>query len=301
MAFNEKGTKGRRKCIMKNKNNKSRNPVFIPYGLEIPKSEIFDSVRNLGVAIVGALTGTPPEDVKINAANISIGLGCFSLIGVAISDEYEGPESIDLCDFDDCHIYSSVRYSVNLDTKNIFLSKKYEEPVVLTFHIYPESLLNGEVSGVNIFGPKRILSYLKSDEMNLIVEGRVSMVDLDNYLEGGLEPVDGMLTPSADELELIMHENDPEKRFGMLMNMITTFASMISAKMIHSGFVRPAALLSYSEEARTELIDNCAKKRIGKPWKPSKKLVEDGMKYFNLKKRDLDPSVRKLFWPKKKG
>ena len=284
---------------MKEGKNKSRKPVFIPYGLKIAKEEIFNSAGNLGIAITGALTGTPPDDVKINSANISIGLGCFSVIGVSISEEYEGPESLDFCNFDDCSIMSCIRYSPNLDPKNLWWSKKFEDPILLNFNVIPSVLLERNISGVQILGPKRILSHVKTEEMDINIEDGLSMIDLDNYLEGGVEPSNAMLTPSAEELDLIMEEKDSNKRFGMLMNMITSFASTVSAKLMHSGLVQPAAILMYSEEAREGLME-FARKRIDKPWRPTKKMVEDGMKRFNLKMSDLHPSVRKLFWPKKR-
>lgn len=285
---------------MRNENNKSREPVFVPYGLKIPKSEIFDSARNLGVAITGALTSTPPEDIEINRAHVAIGLGCFSFVGISINSEYEGAENLELVedDFEDCRIYSAVRFYPQ-KLKGCVKSSK-DNQFFLNFNIIPKGLLNGVPSAIQIFAPKRLITKLKSPGIDAVVYDEYDIIDIDNYLEGALEPSDAILTPSKDEFDLVMSETNPEKRFGLLMNMITSFASVVSAKLMHAGTVSPTSIIQYSDEVSQEL-HAFEDGRLAKPWKPTKKQVEWAMNRLDLRKKDIDPSVRKILWPKKKG
>lgn len=274
---------------MKNKNNKSRNPVFIPYGLEIPKSEIFDSARNLGVAIAGALTSTPPEDIEINKAHISIGLGCFSFVGVSISKEdAEGfeDESLDV-EFERCRISSAINYEIAETDYLLFISINVNNLIDFSAE---------KTSAIQFLGPERLLKKIKSDDQDMQVFA-CDALNIGHYLEYGMEPNNTILTPTLQEYKIVFAEKDQEKRFRMLMNMITSFYSKISAKLLSAGTVDPSSVIMFSDDALKESLW-FKDETLGKPWVPCMKDVELTMERFNMKKKDVCPSVRKLLWQK---
>ena len=87
--------------------------------------------------------------------------------------------------------------------------------------------------------------------------------------------------------------------FQILLNMITTFASTLSAKLLYHGHVGLSFWNTPSADALGEL-DWFRDRKLALKWKPSKREVEKYLKASKLKKRDLAPEARKLFWPPKK-
>ena len=97
---------------MKNIINNSRMQSFYPCGLEIPQDKIFASARNLGLSLMSALTSMPTECLQLNRSEISIGLGCFGLVGLNCADYHDGDEIEFLDEDTDWGLSSTIRYKL---------------------------------------------------------------------------------------------------------------------------------------------------------------------------------------------
>jgi len=275
----------------------SENAAFYPCGLEIPESDIFKSKRNLGISLLGALTGTPSEDVEINRTAVSIGLGSFSLIAVGNSD-YDDNDDFNLIDEDeDWGLNSSVRFSV---TKGFHSDEVVAGPVYLFFNISPACLLEGDIQGIQLFGPWRYLKMLQGENDTLKKFSSLDAVELGNYLEFGCEPSDGMLCPDEEEFELFKAEKDPSRKFRILLNLITTFASEISVRMQVIGKVEMSMVYGSGADVDRILI-RARNVKLPKLWRPTLKAVESYLKKTGMKEAEIDPDVRRILWPKKYG
>ena len=286
---------------MKNIVNKYRMQTFYPCGLKISGEQIFASARNLGLSLMGALTGMPTESIEINTTEISIGLGCFGLIGLNCP-EYDVGDEIELLDENDgWTLLSSVRYTLY---GGIYMEgqKAYASFPFMTLSISPKGLLDKSgdcFDAVQFYGPCRLLRKLRSSNLRFEGPFNHNELDLDNYLEGNMEPKDAILTPPEEEFELYWEEKDPKVKFQILLNMITTFASTLSAKLLSQGHVDLSCLTLPSIDARREL-SWFSDGKLAPRWKPTKEQVEKYMKTSKLTNRDIVPEVRKLFWPNKK-
>lgn len=271
---------------------KNTKIAFYPCGLEIPESEIFKSPRNLGIALLGALTGTPSEDVEINRTAVSVGLGCFSLIAVGHS-MYEEKDDIDLFEDDEYWgLNSSIQFSI---TEDLLLSNEVAGPVHLYFNIDPAELLEGELNGIQLFGPYRYLKYIKDGNEVINRTVKFNMSDLESYLEYGCEASDASLHPSKDEFALFVEEKDPAKKFRVLLNLITTFASSLSVRMQLAGRVRLSMV--YGPGAEVNRLCNVIKKaKLLSQWHPTRVVAEKFMRENNISENDVDPEVRKIVW-----
>ena len=156
-----------------------------------------------------------------------------------------------------------------------------------------------KTSAIQFSGPERLLKKIRSDDQDIQVF-ECDALDIGNYLECGIEPNNAILTPTLQEYKIVFAEKNQEKRFMMLMNMITSFYSRISAKLLSAGTVEPSSVIMLSDDAREEAIW-FNDETLGKPWLPRIKDVELTMKRFNMKKKDVCSSVRKALWPSKKG
>ena len=298
---------------MKNIISNRRREIFYPCGLEIPQDQIFASARNLALSLMSALTGTPTEYLLINKAEISIGLGCFSLIGLNGPDHIEGDEENDIEFIDedyedsaDWGLSSIIRYKLLGNSIGNIISDRRKAVAsfdIMALNISPDGLLdksNDDLSAVQFFGPYRLLKKLRSNSLRL--DGPLThcrLVELENYLEDGFEPNDAILTPPEEEFELYWDADDPQEKFRILLNMITTFASTLSAKLMECGHVAPSSIHIPSVEAMREIDDWFSDGKIAPKWKPTMEQVKKAMKARNLKKRDIHPEVRKLLWPRK--
>ena len=286
---------------MKNIINNYRMQPFYPCGLQIPQDKIFASARNLGLSLMSALTGTPTEYLQLNRAEISIGLGCFGLIGLNCTDYNQG-DNIEFIDEDtDWGLTSLISYELynNAFSHNTTVAT-FD---FLSFSITPEDLVckeRGCISSVQLFGPSRLLRKLKSDRLRMSGPFAPSELDIEHYLEYGQEPNDAILTPSEEEFELYWDAKDPQEKFRILLNMVTTFASTVSAKLMNHGYVRLSCLHLPSDDAMSE-IGWFRDGKLPPMWKPTMEQVKREMKASKLKKSDIDPEVRKLLWPRKKG
>lgn len=286
---------------MKNIVNKYRMQTFYPCGLKIPADQVFASARNLGLTLMGALTGMPTESLELNTTEISIGLGCFGLIGLNCPD-YDAGGEIELLDENDgWTLFSCVNYKLyghaSEEDQNAYASFPF-----MTLNISPKELLDKSrncFGAVQFHGPYRLLRKLRSSALRLEGPFSHNELDLDNYIEGNVEPKDAILTPPEEEFELYWDEKDPGAKFQILLNMITLFASTLSAKLLSEGRVELSCLTLPSIDARSEL-SWFSDGKLAPKWKPTKEQVEKYLKSSKLKKRDIDPEVRKLFWPNKK-
>ena len=286
---------------MKNIVEKYRIQPFYPCGLKIPADQVFASERNLGLSLMGALTGMPTESLQLNTAEISIGLGCFGLISLNHAGYDDGCEIEYLDENDGWSLLSCIGYELYGDSRGKAQKVCASFPI-LTLSICPGKLLKKSREcyyAVQFFGPYRLLRRLKSG--NQWLEGPFSHneLDLDNYLEGDMEPRDAILSPPEEEFELYWDAKDPKAKFQILLNMITTFASTLSAKLLYHGHVGLSFWNTPSADALGEL-DWFRDRKLAPKWKPSKREVEKYLKASKLKKRDLAPEARKLFWPPKK-
>ena len=286
---------------MKNIINNYRMQPFYPCGLEIPQDKIFASARNLGLSLMSALTGMPTECLQLNRSEISIGLGCFGLIGLNCADYHDGDEIEFLDEDTDWELSSTIRYKLY---DSLFEEQK---PIAffgfLNFSISPEGLLDksrDDFGAIQFFGPYRLLKKLRSNGLRLEGQFKHNWLDLGNYLEGGMEPNDAILTPPEAEFELYWDEEDPQEKFRILLNMITTFASTLSAKLMYRGHVELSSIHLPSVDAMSE-IGWFRDGKLPPMWKPTMEQVKREMKASKLKKSDIDPEVRKLLWPRKKG
>lgn len=269
---------------------------FYPCWLEVPEREIFDSNRNLGIALCSALTGTPCEDVELNRTAVSIGLGCFSLISVGYDgcDDDINPGLID--PNEDWSLNSTVVFDVTKEKD--FLSD--DDVVVigsanLFLNISSALLLRGELSGIQLFGAARYLKLIKSSTMKLVSFDKPDEIEFGNYLEDGLEPSNGILCPSEEEFALFVEEKDVGKKFRILLNVITTFASELSVRMQLVGRVRMSMICYYG--GRLESISREMNTvEFESPWCPSKQAAEDYMKRNRMTMDDIAPKVKKLIW-----
>ena len=284
---------------------KRQHVSFYPCGLKISDNEIFASARNLGLSLMGALTGNATEDVQINRAEISIGLGCFGLVGINSADYKDGADYIDhksiemLDENEGWGLCSSIRY--NLLDGQMGEGKIIAEFQMLNLNISPSRLLHfdeDDFGAIQLFGPARLLRKLKSGNMRFEMCKEMRKIELGNYLEGGWEPSDGLLTPSEEEYELFLDEDEPQKKFRILLNMITSFASTLSAKLMYYGQVMPSFMHMPSDGAFAELgwfRDG----KIKPAWRPTVKEAEAMMKRFSIPMEEVDPSVKEILWPVK--
>ena len=292
---------------MKNIVRRKRDTAFFPVGFEIPEDEIFESPRNLAFALMSALTGNPIECLHVNGTEMTIGLGCFSRIGMMFPDQVEGNDIETMTEMAECvgrndswWLNTTIRYDLYADSS---MSEKVATFPYLCFNIAPRLLLKDDsecFDGIQFFGPQRLIKALKSEDWRLYADECPALMDLCNYLEAGLEPCDAILSPSEEEYELYLATKDPEDKFRVLLNMITTFASTLSAKLMSMGHVKLVSLGVEPEEAFNE-INWLGKHGIGPKWKPTMKQVKWAMKEMRLKKSDMDPEIVKLLWPSKKG
>ncbi len=283
---------------MENIIGKRRRTTFYPCGLTIPEERIFDSARNLGLSLMAALTGIPTEDVQLNRSEISIGLGCFGLVGINCADYNEGDDVSLVDETTDWSLLSTIRYTLN--DKGLGFGEDIAVFGNMFLNIIPEGLLSKEhddLGAIQFFGPSRLLRRLHSSSTNYESGLGMAKLDIGNYLEGGLEPNDAILTPSEDEYELFWDEENPSDKFRMLLNMITSFASTLSMKLMYHGTVGLATVFTPSFAAQDEM-DWLPNGKIAPAWKPSMKDVAQYIKETNLKKKDIDPKVRKILWPK---
>lgn len=277
--------------------NKNGHAAFYPCGLTIESDRIFASARNLGLSLMGALTGNPTETVEINRADISVGLGCFGLVGINCAD-YQDGDCLDDLDVDsDWSISSCIRYKLFDDrmTRNIIA-----EFPMLILNIFPDELLRGDrsvFSAIQLFGPDRLLRKIRPEDCRFepCCEEHNSL-DVGNYIEGLFEPNDAILTPSEMEFDLYWDEDNPAKKFRILLNMITTFASVLSFKLMGHGLVDLSYLHGLSSSAKREFywLDDG---RIGPAWRPTLEEMKEFIKVSNLPKSEVHPEVRKLLWP----
>ncbi len=286
---------------MKNIVEKYRMQPFYPCGLKIPADQVFASERNLGLSLMGALTGMPTESLQLNTAEISIGLGCFGLISLNHAGYDDGCEIEYLDENDGWSLLSCIGYELYGDSRGK-AQKVYARFPILTLSISPEGLLKKSrncFEAVQFFGPYRLLRKLRSSNLRLEGPFGHDELDLDNYLEGNMEPRDAILSPSEEEFELYWDAKDPKAKFQILLNMITTFASTLSAKLLYHGRVELSFWNTPSADALGEL-DWFSDRKLAQKWKPSKREVEKYLNASKLKKCDLAPEARKLFRPTEK-
>lgn len=271
---------------------KNTKIAFYPCGLEIPESEIFKSPRNLGISLMGALSGVPSEDVEINRTAMSIGLGCFGLVSVN-NAWYEDNDDFDIIDDeDDWTITSTVRFAI---TKEFLSQEVIADPINLYLNISPKMLLEGDIGGIQLFGPKRYLRYIKMPGEFFAQQKTMDALQIDNYLECGCEPDDAMLCPNEEEYNLFVQESDPARKFRRLLNLITSFASSLSLRMQYAGRVYLSLIVSPGAEAAS-MFRKVSRSKLSPPWKPTRVAAERYMKANGLEKKDVDPEVRRIVW-----
>lgn len=285
---------------MKNLTKKYVEPIFKPCGLSIADEDFFKSARNLGVALAGALTGEPTENVRINACTYSIGLGAFSMLSFSADKEADD----DTLEDEDTYwnLNSTIRYTLMKHDAHLCFSEENVEARfdMLNLNIDPRGLLSeddGLYDSIQLFAPYRLLKQLKSVDMEIYKISRNS-IGVGNLLEYGLEGNDALISPSKAEFDLYREESNPEKKFRVLLNMITNFASKLSAKLMHIGIVEQTFICIPADDMFDEL--HWHSKPLDKRWVPTAAVATAWMKKYNMKKSKLDPEIRKLIWPKKK-
>ena len=265
---------------------------FYPCGLQIPTNAIFDSERNLGLSLMSALTGIPTECLEFNKTEISIGLGCFGLIGISAGEGDEDCKT-PVEEYDETRgwdLLSVVSYTLGED--NVF---------DVHLNILPDRLLlkdRGAIDGVQLFGPHRLLRRLRSADMGYIPLKNAGDEGIWRFLVGVQEANDTVITPSEEEFELYWDVEEPGEKFRILLNMITAFASTLSAKLMQYGHVESSTIFQSSEAVRRELHwlrgGNIPSRRT-----PPVAAVEKYMKKIRMKKSDVCQEARKLLWPRK--
>lgn len=285
---------------MKNLTKKYVEPIFKPCGLSIADEDFFKSARNLGVALAGALTGEPTENVRINACTYSIGLGAFSMLSFSADKEADD----DTLEDEDTYwnLNSTIRYTLMKHDAHLCFSEKNVEARfdMLNLNIDPRGLLSEDdclYESIQLFAPHRLLKQLKSADMEIYKVDH-NVIGLGNCLECGIEESDAILTPSRMEFDLYCEEKDLVRKFRILLNMITNFASKLSAKLMHIGIVEQTFICSPVDDMFDEL--HWHSKPLDKRWVPTAEMATAWMKKYNMKKSQLDPEIRKLIWPKKK-
>lgn len=287
---------------MKNLTKKYVEPIFKPCGLSIDDKDVFKTSRNLAVALAGALTGEPTENVRVNACTYSIGLGVFSMLSFSGGQDFDEDWEYLTEDDSDWSLNAAIRYSLMKPEAHLNFSEKNIEAMfsLICFNVNPADLFANDDSvyqAVQLFAPHRLLKQLKSTDME-IYKFEHNMIELGNCLECGIEGSDAILTPSRMEFDLYREEKDPVRKFRILLNMITNFASKLSAKLMHVGIVEQTFICSPVDDMFDEL--HWHSKPLDKRWVPTAAMATAWMKKYNMKKSQLDPEIRKLIWPKKK-
>ena len=279
--------------------NKNRVAAFYPCGLRIPQDQIFASARNLGLSLMGALTGIPTEYLQINRSEISIGLGCFGLVYISCLTYEEGC-SVEALDEDDSWLLTS-NIGYELYDNHACTGDPFATFDMLFLNISPEQLLRGNgdnFDAIQLFGPSRLLRKLKSDDNHLEVCRNLEMNEILNWLDGD-EINNAILTPSREEFDLYYNTADPQERFRVLLNMITTFVSTLSVKLTYWGHVRASSIGLLSNDAQKE-VDWFKDKRMGPKWKPPMSMIKKCMKEYDIKETEVCSEIRRLIWPKGK-
>lgn len=283
---------------MNNINNKRREAAFYPCGLEIPKDKIFDSPRNLGLSLMAALTGIPTEDLEINRGYVAIGLGCIGLIGINHGWYERGDDVAELDENDDWGLLGAINFELD-DEVAWFTSIKHKKFPTMFFNINPSGLLESkgaETGSVQLFGSARLLKRLKTPENRF--EDYSGSHSVERFLDDdeSIEENDSILTPSEFEFDLYREEQDPEKKFRILLNMITSFASTVSMRLLYWGRIRLTCIYSTSGAVNEDLM--WGKNGVDDVWIPTQ---EEVLRYLEQKGKTIDdiPAERRnLIWPK---
>lgn len=276
------------------KTNKDKRLLpYEPCGLEIAPEDVFKSSRNLGLSLMATLTGAPTEDIEINRCAMSIGLGCFSSIGIGHSEYNDIKDIAVLNEMEEWSLISSIGYRIYDDI--YYPKKKIEGFSMLNLNIEPSDLLNPEISdfGIQLFGPKRLLSKIKSSGQRIKCFDPTDL-DICNYLTiyPG-DPNDTILIPSSEEMDLFASEKNPRKKLRILLNIITSFASEISMRLMSVGWVYPHHIYL----PNNAFLDSSEWFKDGKletRWTPTKKQVFETVQCDNLELKDICYKSRKL-------
>ena len=111
-----------------------------------------------------------------------------------------------------------------------------------------------------------------------------------------IEENDSILTPSEFEFDLYREEQDLEKKFRILLNMITSFASTVSMRLLYWGRIRLTCIYSTSGAVDEDLM--WGKNGADDVWIPTQ---EEVLRYLEQKGKTIDdiPAERRnLIWPK---